>query len=381
MPGAMAQSNGTFHSKEAASVNNATMAHTSHKRARLATAVAVLGLAALLAGCSSGAAPAAGPSVSGNTSWADIVAAANKEGALLVYSSQPGSEVVLKDAFEKIYPKITVTVERITNADLMTQIDQQQAAGIRSVDVAFHGEPQWFVDRGKQGVLAPLTVAPDNEAAYKKFAGTNTGVPIYRFPFIQGYNTKAGGKPFSNIEEMVKNAEAEGAEVGYNDPVSSIAMTNQWSLWEKTYPGILKRMAALKHITANGTAPIQQSLGAGEIAYGVGFSVKNVPDLISAGAPVVQVVPTTKAGVSGVERTAGVLGNAPHPNAAQVYINWMMSKGGQETLTKVFAPAVGYAIPPTSGLRFDDIKLADPKYWTPDRVSKFRATWDALFKG
>lgn len=80
------------------------------------------------------------------------------------------------------------------------------------------------------------------------------------------------------------------------------------------------------------------SVGRGKYPIGVGLADHLVKQRIQQGIPIEIVdVGQFKEGsdISPAVGTLGFLKNAPHPNAAKVYINWLLSKEGQTMFTRV----------------------------------------------
>jgi iron(III) transport system substrate-binding protein len=338
--------------------------------------LAALLLGAALTSCSGTPAAAPAASASGKTDWASVVKAAKAEGALTVYATQPGADTIFKKDFEAEYPQIKVTVRRQATGVLLPLLDQEIAGNVKSADAVFHAEGPWFAERGAQGALAPLVLSPENASVYKDYAG-KFGAPIMAYSFFFGHNTKLG-EPVSTIKDVADAAEKSGATIDFNDSGSSTALKNQYRIWEKEYPGILKRLAALPHVVTNGTQPMAQSMAAGEVAYGVGFVPGVIPPLAATGAPIAEDFQKDKT-LGGVNLTVGVLANAPHPNAAMLFANFVMSKKEQVAMAKDWTPMVGFQVP-SADLKFSDVQVYDPKYWTPARIQSFQDDWNALFK-
>ncbi len=100
---------------------------------------------------------------------------------------------------------------------------------------------------------------------------------------------------------------------------------------------IEQKLADQKPFFATQAGPIWTALNRGEYAI---FLSGGHPDLISnrkAGAPVKQVRPAEGVGVTPIGQS--LLKNAPHPNAAKLWIEWSLSEEGQSLLA-----AQGYAV-------------------------------------
>jgi iron(III) transport system substrate-binding protein len=364
------------HSK-GASMDSDTFSNITARRRglKVLAGALILGCAVALTACGG----SGGPGVQGDASaaasgnWDTVISAAKSEGAVTVYASPNHSDVIFKE-FEKVYPGITVKVQRQPTSNLTAQLDQEIGAGVKSADVVFHSETPWFTDRGKQGALAPVQVMPANEAAYGKFKGQFI-VPVLRYGYFFGYNSDKGG-PVTSIEDLANKAQASGATIGYLDPKASIATSAQYDAWDKEYPGIVDRLMKLPHTVFSSTVPMGQSLAAGEIGYAVGLVPGVLPPLIAQGAKVGESIPTDKA-IRGVQTSGAELTNAPHPNAAVLFLNWLMSKDLQQEFNDKQPPMVSYLFPRGS-LTFESINQYDPAEWTPDRQHQVIDRWKGL---
>jgi iron(III) transport system substrate-binding protein len=82
---------------------------------------------------------------------------------------------------------------------------------------------------------------------------------------------------------------------------------------------------------------LSAAFGAGAVDYAYPDQVNTTAPLIAKGAPVAQLV--TQKARAGANYNVAVMANAAHPNAAQVWANFVMSKDGQEAIVQDNAPA------------------------------------------
>ena len=83
------------------------------------------------------------------------------------------------------------------------------------------------------------------------------------------------------------------------------------------------------------------SVGRGKYPIGVGLSDSLAEQRAKQGIPLAIVDPRQLREGSDINPAAGAVGvfnRAPHPNAAKLYVNWLLSKDGQTS----FARAAGY---------------------------------------
>ncbi|HEV7546095.1 MAG TPA: ABC transporter substrate-binding protein, partial [Reyranella sp.] len=98
------------------------------------------------------------------------------------------------------------------------------------------------------------------------------------------------------------------------------------------------------------------------------------------GAPLAFVFPET--GVPAVSETYGIVADGPHPNAAQLFMDWFLSPVGQQALAEALllhsprddVPAPAGSVP------LKDMKLLIPADWNAfekDRA-EFAKEWDRI---
>jgi iron(III) transport system substrate-binding protein len=97
-----------------------------------------------------------------------------------------------------------------------------------------------------------------------------------------------------------------------------------------------------------------------------------VKDLIAQGAPIKFKVP---ANGWNAPYYAMILARAPHPAAAQLLANYMVSREGQAVVSKN-SGAVLKGVPDTTFVKPRIVKLKD---LTPQKVAEFQSYWDSLF--
>src|SRR5205807_4462274 len=92
-----------------------------------------------------------------------------------------------------------------------------------------------------------------------------------------------------------------------------------------------------KPFFATQAGPIWDALNRGEYAI---FLSSGHPDVIAnrlAGAPIKQIKASDGVGVTPINQS--LLKNAPHPNAAKLWLEWSLSEEGQQLLAQL-----GYAV-------------------------------------
>jgi iron(III) transport system substrate-binding protein len=303
-------------------------------RTRVAMVAAVLASALALGGCggtTNAQTEAGAPVRTSEGQWNAIVEAAKKEGRVVVYSSMVGVETTFA-AFSEKYPEITVQVERAPTTEIIARLDQEVEVGAAGADVTMHSSAAWYEARDADGAFAALQVSPGEQAEgwMERLGGGYAGV--YASPFLVAWNT-AHGKPIANAGDVAGLPKVGLTKAGLAD-----AIDYQYKGWLDEFGSdFLNNLAKNKATTYGSNAPAAQALASGEIDYLIGTTPATLIKLKEDGAPVDMVVPDR--GAVGVLYNAAVLRNAPNPNAAQVFTNWLMSKDGASRLVKSHAPA------------------------------------------
>jgi iron(III) transport system substrate-binding protein len=295
-----------------------------------------------------------------NTSWQaewdQTVRAAEKEGQLTVYIGGYGA-IIDAGVFQKAYPKIKVTHITGAGTDLTQRIAAERRAGKYAADVYNGGGNSLFQVLYVGKMLDPIKSAlilPEVTDAAKWWEGK------------QKYADKDGQYIF-----VYEGNVAAGAGAGYNSQLlDPREFRTYWDFlnpklkgrivstdirkvrgagipWQFLYyhsdlgPKFLRRLFGEMDVTL--VADLRQAvdwLGAGKftlcmpIQGGAVFKAKN------QGLPVDQFDPYHfKEGVnlSSAFGSLALLNRAPHPNAAKVFINWLLSREGQSLFQKAIS--------------------------------------------
>ncbi len=72
----------------------------------------------------------------------------------------------------------------------------------------------------------------------------------------------------------------------------------------------------------------------GKYAIGLGMEPNLITEFLNAGAPIVEILPEDDFTASAGPNDLALINRAAHPNAAKVFINWILGKEGQTILSK-----------------------------------------------
>ncbi len=324
-------------------------------RALALTVTALLTLAACMPGARPAApvsqppaAPPAAPAAGANPAWDAVVAAARREGRLLL-SGPPGQ--LWRDAllsFQVDYPDIQVEYTGGNSRDFWPRVFQERQAGQYLWDLRVGGpDPQVFQARD-EGVLAPvrpLLLLPDVVDESKWFGGfeglyadrTQEYLPTF---IAQAQPTAYVNRSLIPASELSTDAQLRDprwrGKIAINDPRGGAGLGTLATLvvafGEDYVRDLLSRQdlvvtgdnRQLAEWVVRGRYPIGIGVTDDELLYferqGLRFDVKGLdpPRKLSLGFGGIQ-----------------LLDRAPHPNAATVFINWLLSQPVQARIAQM----------------------------------------------
>src|ERR1043166_4776869 len=97
----------------------------------------------------------------------------------------------------------------------------------------------------------------------------------------------------------------------------------------------IRKLAQQEMFVGRNARQIAEALAKGKLALTVGVGYRDFDPFLDLNLPVKH-LPTFKEGtyVSGGNGIVGLIKGGPHPNAAKVFFNWLLSKNGQEVYGK-----------------------------------------------
>jgi iron(III) transport system substrate-binding protein len=280
------------------------------------------------------------------STWEDTLRAAKKEGRVVVYTF-PGQELVFQE-FQKKFPEIRFVEVSVRGSDRIQRILAERRAGKYLADLLIGGVGPVYVGLYKTNSLDPIKTAlilPEvlDESKWwgqKHIYGDDerryilgfSGSPLYYFH----YNTKlVDPNAFKSYWDFL-NPKWKGKMV-MAEPLTAGTVEVLQFLYHHPSLGPKYVRSLLTDMDAVVTRDIRQFLdwlATGKVALAVLQNANRV-DLWEArqqGLPVATFdFGKFKEGIlvgSGGGNIA-MLDRAPHPNAAKVFVNWLLSREGQ----------------------------------------------------
>ncbi|MFC0217957.1 ABC transporter substrate-binding protein [Pseudochelatococcus lubricantis] len=271
--------------------------------------------------------------------------AADVSGKLVLYTSQPNTDAQQTiDAFKAKHPAVDISFVRDGTPPLLAKLRAEFEAGQPQPDVLLIADSVTMEGLKKEGRLAAHEGA--DVSAYP--AGTHDPQKYWFSTKLITtgitYNTKAGFKPQS-WEDLTK-PEVKG-QLTMPSPLSSGAALIHAATLTGNLPEGWGYYEALKKndaIAGGGNGAVLKSVAGGEKLYGVIVDYMPIREK-AKGAPVEFVFPTE--GVSAVTEPVAILKTTKNPDAAKAFVDFILSKDGQELASKQgYLPAHPEVAPP-----------------------------------
>jgi iron(III) transport system substrate-binding protein len=278
------------------------------------------------------------------TEWEKTVKAAEEEGALVIYMTQ-SLEPVFRDSFQKKFPKIKVTLVTGRGPEISQRIMSERRAEKFAVDLYISGStsPRIFHRAKMLEPVKPLLLLPEVVDASAWYEGKHHyNDPENRYIFVFEGTPRSGDITFNT--KVVNAAEIKSywdllapkwkGKIVSVDPLLP-GPINAAQIFFYKHPDLgaefVRRFYADTDITIlRSNEQLVDWLSAGKYAFGIG--AREVDTAMLQGLPLMQFLPgSLKEGssVTAYNGTLSYFNRAPHPNAAKVAVNWLLSREGQ----------------------------------------------------
>ena len=256
---------------------------------------------------------------------AQLVERAKREGRVALYTSLgPTESGPLAAAFEKKYG-IKVELWRSTSGKVVQRALTETQARRYAVDVIETNGPEMEM-LAREKVLGQMQSPYLADLPANAIPAHRAWVPDRLNFFVVGYNTS-----------KVKRSEIPATYEGFIDPKwkGRIALETTDIEWMATLiktwgeakgMDYFRKLSAMRPEMREGHVLLASLVAAGEIPVGLSMYASNIVPLTRKGAPIdfvpVQPVVARPQGI-------GVARNAPHPNAARLFADYVLSPEGQ----------------------------------------------------
>jgi iron(III) transport system substrate-binding protein len=309
-----------------------------------------------------------------------IIEGAKKERKVQIYALLAVPEhMQIIQRFKEKYPFIEPELYRATSERLYTRIENEARANTHLVDVIGVSGFQYY-QLLKRGLIGRYE-SPERKAfdpAFKDKDGRWTA--YYVNPMVTAFNTR-----------QVTAQEAPKDYADLIDPKwkGKLVMEDEEIEWFSTMMGFwgeekglayMRRLAAQNYVIRHGHTLMTQLVAAGEYSGAVIVYGPQTQSTKNAGAPIDwhALNPT----VSGTN-LMGIAAKAPHPNAAMLYIDHMLSEEIQKDFLsgKFFKVSARQGIPSAVMQKLSKVKVIPVDITQSENFEKQRKRFREIFLG
>ncbi len=284
--------------------------------------------------------------------WKQLVEAATREGTVVLYTSPTmdrRGKGILPRAFKKSFPGIDVKITLGSSSRMLNRILTERRAGRYIPDVLIGGTTASVMGLKPARALEPLRpnlILPEvlDESAWlmNRLWWADDAQEPYAVLMFLGYvqtvgavNTRlANPQEFTSYWDLLK-PKWKGKIVSHDIRRGGTGgfMVRFIYKHPQLGPRYLEQLYSEMDVTLTGN--VRQSvdfLGKGRFAIGLFMGSNHVSKAREQGLPV-SLIPAGQfkegASVAPSSGTVGILERAPHPNAAKLFVNWLLSREGQ----------------------------------------------------
>jgi iron(III) transport system substrate-binding protein len=301
-----------------------------------------------------------------------LVAGAKKEGTVTFYTSMQTPESgPLSRAFEKKYG-IKVQLWRAGSEQVVQRAVNEARGGRALMDVVETNAPE-IETLGREGVVAEY------------FTPHSADLPEWAVPkHRRWYSDRANLWVVAFNTNKVKKEDIPKTYEGFADPkwkgrIAIESSDQDWMYAVVKYLGeqrgmdYFRKLSALRPDMRAGHALLAQLIAAGELQVGLTVYSGNADSIKKRGGPIdwVPVEP-----IVGRPQGIGVARNAPHPHAALLFADFVLSPEGQKILNDLDRnPSSKREQTLLTKFKF---QMVDPIVWV-EEASKWEKLWQELF--
>jgi ABC-type Fe3+ transport system substrate-binding protein len=287
--------------------------------------------------------------------WEKTVEAAKKEGQVSVYGSDT-FELFLKTAFQKKYPEIKISFVGGRAPVVGPKLITERRAGKYLADVILTGPGTPHRILYKNKALDPITTAlmlPEVLDQSQWWQGRHHYVDAEnKYIFIYEATVQSGDIAYNtqlvNPEELksywdLLEPKWRGKIVAMDPKVSgAVSRGIRFFYFQKELgPNFIRKLFGETDLTlARDFTQMLDWLAAGKFSLGIFVGSTEAAKAISQGLPIREFTAgqfKEGAAVSPFNGTVSLINRAPHPNAAKVLINWLLSREGQTAVQQHLA--------------------------------------------
>jgi iron(III) transport system substrate-binding protein len=301
--------------------------------------------------------------------------AAKREGEITWYSGQYSAEAseAAGRAFNERYPGVRCNVVRSTSQVAFQRLSQDQRAGVAQCDVFSStngGHYRQFRPKNADGLLPLLRVADPENYFQSSFLGI----------FLMAHNTRLVSEADApkSWKDTLDSKWKDKLAIGHPGFSGAIGL---WALEMRRLYGanFLRDFEKNKPQIGRSSIDPVTAMNAGERAVGVAVPSSSTLFSMSRGNPLKLIYP--EEGVVAALSPSAIIRNAPHPNAAKLFMEFQTGQALSTAVVKLFNESLRPDVAPPEGSRpLDQVKMLAPTLEEADKgVPEVRDAWRDIF--
>lgn len=309
--------------------------------------------------------------------WGKTLEKGRKEGLVTFYNTL-GSEV--RNAFNDTFPKATgIGMDFVTgnSSQIVAKIFTEGNAGLNLVDV-YAGGLNTIIELKSKGYLQPIKSSLILPEVLNPDMWVNKTLPfadINKDTFFS-FRANPGGWWITINTDFVKKEELSSfydllnprwkGKIALND-VTAPGSGLRWFSMSVLYYGLsldyMKQLTKQEPFMTRDERIHMEWIARGKYPIGIAASNDMVAEFKKAGAPILDISPKEEIPyISTGAGTVVLLSKTRHPNAAKVFINWLLSREGQTIFSRARQDTSARVDVPTDHLPSHRIMDPNEKY-------------------
>jgi iron(III) transport system substrate-binding protein len=257
-----------------------------------------------------------------------LIESSKREGEVVFYASMNLSEAnALIGEFEKRFPPIKVRLQRTGSEKLLTRVLTEYRAKKTFADVIQTVEFSMHIFH-RTGVLGRY-LSPENSVYPKEFKEDGFWTTVYYNAYVTAYNTKLVAKSAlpKNYDDLL--------EPKWKGKLLMEGTKAEWFAGMLQILGQERGMKYMRELAKQQPSPreghelLAQLVAAGEGFFDINIPASSVERVKERGAPIDWIalgpVPAVMVG-------AGLATGSPHPNAAKLFLDFLLTREGQKII-------------------------------------------------
>jgi len=281
--------------------------------------------------------------------WDKIVEAAKKEAKIVI--AIPPSNTLRKELQIVLRQKFSIEAELIpaSGPKNASRIAAEQKAGVSYFDaiICGTGTAKGLTHDGMLEPMESFWLLPEVKDPKSWWGGhiweDNVSTHKFLYSFLADvathgiwYNTSLVKPEELKSFDDYLNPKWKG-KIGFSDPRVPSSGQSIWSfMWELKGEEFLKKLVQQELFLTRDLRQLADALAKGRVSIAFGLGRSQADPFVDAGLPL-KPVPAPKEGLpaSNSFGVIGIIKNPPDPNATKVFINWFLSREGQDWYGKV----------------------------------------------